>query len=570
VLVERWDVFVSYAHENETWVRVLAENLHQAGLEVFFDQWDVVGGSRLSQRLQQGLESAGAVVLVVSRAAVGKPWWEEEFAAAMAGVVAGVQRLIPVLLDDVTLPPFVASRVWVDFRHLDAPAQYEERFADLLRAVQGLAPRDRPQRGGGIVVPPGVYRAEGPRAACLRIDRQRVVFSRADREWSHPPLGVDGGLRALVWGVERARSRSGKTPGSATAGGMLHSRLMELGRALGSRFLAGNAGVALAQEVARSQASPLRVAVQVDDPEWADLPWETLVLPGHHEPLILQRGVQIYRIVQVAEPVAVQVPGPLRILAVIASPERGGGDLLDYEAELARILAVVDPSRRGQNASVRVLNWGSRTAIRHALAEERFHVLHLSCHAKPGALVLERDTGEADVVTAREFVDDVLVADHGVPLVVLAGCSTALADRGAPQPDSPEDPGEQQGEQALPGLARDLLHAGLPAVLAMTAPITDRYATELCAQMYQQLARRPEPVALAELSTVRRALEKQRRQWPADDPGAAWAEWATPALFLAGPPLPLYRRADAMAPVPVRSGPVRDGPSARGHDPAGR
>jgi tetratricopeptide (TPR) repeat protein len=383
----------------------------------------------------------------------------------------------------------------------------------------------------------------------LCIDRQRVVFSCADGEWSHLPLGVDGGLRTLLWEVERARSRPAdsvvwKTPDTAV-GGVLHSRLMELGRALGSRFLAGDAGVALAREATRSS---LRLAVQVDDPEWADLPWETLVLPGQQEPLVLQRGVQMHRTVAVAEPVAVRVPGPLRILAVIASPERGGGDLLDYEAELARILAVVDPSRREQNAHVRVLNWGSRAAIRQALAEERFHVLHISCHAKPGALILESDTGEADVVTARELVDDVLVTDHAVPLVVLAGCSTALADRESPHPDSPGD----QGEQALPGLARDLLHAGVPAVLAMTAPVTDSYATELCAQMYQELARRPEPVALTELSTVRRRLEGQRRQRPAEDPGAVWAEWATPALFLAGPPLPLYRRADGMAPVPAR------------------
>ncbi len=548
-MVQRWDVFVSYAHEDQAWVRVLAENLHRAGREVFFDQWEVVGGSRLSQRLQEGLASSNAVVLVVSRAAVGKAWWQEEFAAAMAGAVAGVQRLVPVLLNDVALPPFVANRVWVDFRDLDAPAQYEDRFKDLLRAVQGVAPEERPQRDGGIVVPPGVYRAEGPRAARLCIDRQRVVFSCADGEWSHSPLGVDGGLRTLVWEVERARSRPAdsvvwKAPETAV-GGVLHSRLMELGRALGSRFLAGDAGVALAREVTRSS---LRLAVQVDDPEWADLPWEPLVLPGQQEPLVLQRGVQMHRTVAVAEPVAVRVPGPLRILAVIASPERGGGDLLDYEAELARILAVVDPSRREQNAQVRVLNWGSRAAIRQALAEERFHVLHISCHAKPGALILESDTGEADVVTARELVDDVLVTDHEVPLVVLAGCSTALADRESPQPGSPGN----QGEQALPGLARDLLHAGVPAVLAMTAPVTDSYATELCAQMYQELARRPEPVALTELSTVRRQLEGQRRQRPAEDPGAVWAEWATPALFLAGPPLPLYRRADGMAPVPAR------------------
>jgi hypothetical protein len=286
-------VFVSYAREDKAWVTVLAENLHRAGRKVFFDQWEVVGGSRLSQRLQEGLAGSNVVVLVVSRAAVGKQWWQEEFAAAMAGVVAGIQRLIPVLLDDVVLPPFVASRVWVDFRHLDAPAQYEARFTDLLKAVQGIPLGNRPQRGEGIVAPPGAYRPEGLRAARLRIDRHQVVFSCADQEWAHLPLGVDGGLRTLVWEVARARSRPGdsvilKAPDAA--GGVLHSRLTELGRALAARFLAGEAGVALAEEVARSQAAPLRLAVQVDEPEWADLPWETLILPGQQMPLALQRG----------------------------------------------------------------------------------------------------------------------------------------------------------------------------------------------------------------------------------------------------------------------------------------
>lgn len=180
VVVQWWDVFVSYAHEDEAWVRVLAENLHRAGRDVFFDQWEVIGGSRLSERLQQGLESSEAVVLVVSRAAVDKPWWREEFAAAMAGAVAGVQWLIPVLRDDVALPPFVASRVWVDFRQLDSTAAYEDRFAALLRAVAGRPAGDRPLRDGCIVPPPGVYRAEGPRAARLRIDRRMRYGGQRD------------------------------------------------------------------------------------------------------------------------------------------------------------------------------------------------------------------------------------------------------------------------------------------------------------------------------------------------------------------------------------------------------
>ena len=554
-VTQRWDVFVSYAHEDKTWVQALAENLHRAGLDVFFDEWEVVGGARLSQRLQEGLAASDVVVLVVSAAAIGKPWWQEEFAAAMAGVTTGPQRLIPVLLDEVALPLFVANRLYVDFRHLDSPDAYVAAFDRLVRFVRGLPAGERPARDGAVVVPPSVYRAEGPRPARLQIAVDEVVFTCAETEAQHKPKGVDASLRTLLWDLDRARNRPGARPdnltlraGTDSGGGVLHAALVEVGRALGARFADGPAGQALAERLATvaSGGATLRLAVQVEDPELADLPWETLILPGQDTPLVLQTGIELHRAVAVADPPAMQVPGPLRILAVIASPDRGGGELLDYEAELARILAVVDPSRR-DHAYVRVLNWGTPTAIREALAEERFHILHLSCHARPGALVLESDTGDADIVTAQRLVREVLVPDQGVPLVVLAGCSTALADR------TPHHPGNSdgEGEQVLAGLARQLLHAGIPAVLAMTASITDVYATELCASMYRQLARRPEPVPLAELSTARRLHEDARRALPPQDHRAVWAEWATPAMFQAGPALPLYHR--DTAPVPTRS-----------------
>ncbi len=59
-MVRRWDVFVSYAHEDQAWVQGLADNLHRAGRDVFFDRWEVVGGNRLSQRLQQGWNRRGS------------------------------------------------------------------------------------------------------------------------------------------------------------------------------------------------------------------------------------------------------------------------------------------------------------------------------------------------------------------------------------------------------------------------------------------------------------------------------------------------------------------------------
>ena len=49
------DVFISYGHADADWVRTLAENLYQSGLEVFFDEWDVGPGDVVVHRLDAGI-----------------------------------------------------------------------------------------------------------------------------------------------------------------------------------------------------------------------------------------------------------------------------------------------------------------------------------------------------------------------------------------------------------------------------------------------------------------------------------------------------------------------------------
>lgn len=247
------------------------------------------------------------------------------------------------------------------------------------------------------------------------------------------------------------------------------------------------------------------------------------------------------------------------------------GELLDYERELSRILDAVDPARSGHGAYVRVLNWGSLAEIHAALEQERFHVLHLSCHAKPGILMLEDERGQADEVDAQRFMAEGVPTDRGVPLVVLAGCSTA---RTPASRDSQERPADEEGDsdeegvsdasadssghadpspegRARAGLARELLARGVPAVLAMTEAVTDHYATELAAETYEALARAEHPDPLTALSNARRTLEARRRRLPDNTPRAMWPEWATPALFLTGPPLPLFDRTHGADRVPV-------------------
>ncbi|MCX5557409.1 tetratricopeptide repeat protein [Streptomyces sp. NBC_00038] len=579
----RFDAFVSYAHEDEPWAKALAENLERLGLHVWLDQWELVGGQPVASRLQDGLARSRTVVTVVSRHWTESGWCGEEFASAVANSVAGQQRVIPVLWGEVEVPPFIASRLYFDFRQVASPSQYESLVRQLDRAVRGLPTAERPAPGGALVVPDEVvYRPAGPAYAELRVGTGSVTFSTAGSETSCPPRGVDRSLEQHLWMLQRARARAVGGLATrrqlaleeATAPGGAAGALVGVGAVLGESFVCGEVAAALAKEegLAQTRHASLRIGLTVDDPRWVDLPWETLVVPGAGQPLVLSEHVELYRKVRrESPPVAVQLAGPLRILAVVASPEADGGELLDYERELGRILDAVDPARSGHDAYVRVLNWGSLAEIHAALEQERFHVLHLSCHAKPGILLLEDERGQADEVDARRFMAEGLPTDRGVPFVVLAGCSTARTpasrDSHERPPGEEGDSGEEGGSdasadgsghadvspegRARAGLARELLARGVPAVLAMTEAVTDHYATELAAETYEALARAEHPDPLTALSHARRTLEARRRQLPDNTPRAAWPEWATPALFLAGPPLPLFDRTHGAGRVSV-------------------
>ncbi|MEE1820321.1 tetratricopeptide repeat protein [Streptomyces sp. SP18ES09] len=340
----------------------------------------------------------------------------------------------------------------------------------------------------------------------LSISTGKVTCDIEGVSTSHTPRALSRRTADLLWRLRREPS---------------DDLLRETGAALADTFLDGPAGRALSEVLKRPGRH--RIGVETSDPADADLPWETLVPPGREVPLALDPRVDLFRSTPRTHATVPAHPsgGPLRVVAVVAAPDDSSGGLLDYEREWARILDAVEPGRRTGHR-VRVLEWGSAAAIRSALEAEPCDVLHISCHARPGVLLLETPAGEEDAVDAARFLREAVPAAATVPLIVLAGCSTAL-----------------EGEAAeLPGLARSLLDHGAPAVLAMNGAVSDDYAIELCARLYGGLAGHPDPEPdtpavpgpgrdlLTVFAEVRRELAREPRPLP---------EWATPALFLADP-----------------------------------
>lgn len=180
--------------------------------------------------------------------------------------------------------------------------------------------------------------------ARLRITVDEVTFEHDGVMARHRPCGERGQIDAGLRAVTKARRRAGGGTAATDAPVERYvAALDRLGRQLGEHFLAGDAGAALGAALRAGKA--LRLAVEVDDPALTDLPWEMTVLPGESEPFTLDRRLQVFRTVPAQSQVAaVPTAGPLRILAVVASPELGGEERLDYEAEVDRLLS--PPIRR--------------------------------------------------------------------------------------------------------------------------------------------------------------------------------------------------------------------------------
>ena len=527
-----YDVFISYAHDDQQWVRRLAENLHHAGLEVFLDTWRIGPGDVIVHALEDGILKSKNGIIVISPASLSSRWVNEEYAAMLNRTVEGKQKIIPVILKDAEIPPFLGTRLWVDFRHADAGV-YEQQVRKLIDALKGKKPGPPPR----IDPKPGTgFRPEGAFRCKLKVSSDEVsLLSGDDEKISHKPCGLthkDSQSVNNLFSLRRRRAgavvfKPDKGEGQVEMS-QFHACLLEVGSALTRAFLVGRAGEELVKAVARAEGQNgfLELGLEVGhDKKLAVLPWETLRLPESGgifgTPLVLHHFVNFYRAFDIkGEPAPLpETTGPLRILIAIGSPEAQthGGEVLDYEKELGLILDSVEFARKNDKVFVNILERGTLGAISEALSMGRYHVLHISCHALPGALILENSDGKEDKVNAERLWQEALVPNRGVPLVVLAGCSTAL-------------PVSDESGNALPGLAQELLSHGVPAVIAMQATVSDSYSSELTAKLYKVLSTHENPDPLTALSLARRTVEANRQKQT--DKRVDLDEWATPSMAL--------------------------------------
>src|SRR5919112_2300770 len=96
------------------------------------DVWDWAPGEDFVARMAAALERADRLLAVCSEAYFSSVFGGAELRAAFVGSAAAEGRIVPVLVEPVTLPPLYASLIHLDLTGLDeaaAAARLRERLA---------------------------------------------------------------------------------------------------------------------------------------------------------------------------------------------------------------------------------------------------------------------------------------------------------------------------------------------------------------------------------------------------------------------------------------------------------
>jgi hypothetical protein len=304
------------------------------------------------------------------------------------------------------------------------------------------------------------------------------------------------------------------------------ARLMQqLGIDLWAWLFEGSIENVLAESrgIANGQNKPLRLRLEIRDPDFIPLPWETMQPMSGRQAISLSQQLLFSRTTSDVDPLKpfLRNNQNLNILLVLGQDVQRstrtavGLQLEEEAAALANVLkACGQPNVKNEQfvapvaCNVETLLQPTRAELIAALETGAYNVLFYAGHGEPapdgGLLFLSADAN----INGTELAQ-VLVRTQ-VTLAVFNACWGA-------QP-------EQVGSQTIPrsSLAEVLIHHGVPAVLGMRDSIADREALSFIQTLAQALAARM-PIDQAVAVARQQLLTLYKFNQPA---------WTLPVLYM--------------------------------------
>jgi hypothetical protein len=120
-------VFISYARKDkERFVLEFARRLRAHGVDAWIDVWEMLPGDSLVDKVfEEGIKNARAMIIVLSKNSVNRPWVREELNYAFLKRLGGKLRTTPVVIDECEIPEALRSTLW---EKIHDSKSYDEEF----------------------------------------------------------------------------------------------------------------------------------------------------------------------------------------------------------------------------------------------------------------------------------------------------------------------------------------------------------------------------------------------------------------------------------------------------------
>jgi len=127
-------VFISYSHQDREIANRIAFELVRKNAHIWVDRWELKVGDSLVAKIQEALEEAEAIVLVLTESFVASEWCKKEFTSAITRELEERHVIVlPVLAGDCTIPLFLREK-----RYADVRKDFDDGLRDLLEALSSV------------------------------------------------------------------------------------------------------------------------------------------------------------------------------------------------------------------------------------------------------------------------------------------------------------------------------------------------------------------------------------------------------------------------------------------------
>lgn len=125
--------FLSHSSADKATIRQLAADLTANGISVWLDEQRIRVGDSIPEKIAQGLAESDYFLIAMSQKASESAWVQRELNnALMSEVQRRKVHILPLKLDDTSMPPIIADKKYADFSK-----SYKTGLGELLAALKG-------------------------------------------------------------------------------------------------------------------------------------------------------------------------------------------------------------------------------------------------------------------------------------------------------------------------------------------------------------------------------------------------------------------------------------------------